>query len=164
MLAMEMAPSPCLPLASLHGGVARLISISTLPATLRGALNGLLLAARDPKKGHPRVVSYVLDAVRDSVLCANPCLHADVLIAKCDQSFAAGAKGFAKETASAEWDPTCETQDQCFFSEAQNICFSLFYFGRPPYPAHLFFTLFFFDGKKHTVFVVLFLSLAVFHM
>ena len=47
--------------------------------------------------------------------------------------------------------PTCETQEQCFFSEAQNICFSLFYFGRPPYPAHLFFTLFFFDGKKHTV-------------
>ena len=60
--------------------------------------------------------------------------------------------------------PTCETQEQCFFSEAQNICFSLFYFGRPPYPAHLFFTLFFFDGKKHTVFAVLFLGLAVFHM
>ena len=54
------------------------------------ALNGLLLAARDPKKGplkgHPRVMSYVLDAVRDSVLCANPCLHAKFLIAiaKCD--------------------------------------------------------------------------------
>ena len=58
------------------------------------ALNGLLLAARDPKKGHPRIMAYVLDAVRDSVLCANPCLHADVLIAKCDQSFAAGGSVF----------------------------------------------------------------------
>ena len=44
--------------------------------------------------------------------------------------------------------------------------FSLFYLGRPPYPAHLFFTLFFSTAKNilYTVFAVLFLSLAVFHM
>ena len=60
--------------------------------------------------------------------------------------------------------PTCETQEQCFFSDAQNICFSLFYFSfrAAPlylYPAHLFFTLFlffsvFFQRQKHTVFAV----------
>ena len=41
--------------------------------------------------------------------------------------------------------------------------FAVLFRAAPP-PRTFVFTLFFFDGKKHTVFAVLFLSLAVFHM
>ena len=62
--------------------------------------------------------------------------------------------------------PTCETQEQCFFSEAQNMFFAVL-FRAAHLPRTFVFTLFFsvfFDGKKHTVFAILFLSLTVFPM
>ena len=67
-------------------------------------LTKLLMAAYRDKTSNPRIAQFVKSALEDEPMHVNPLLHAETLIAKCDQSYSSGAPSYAVQAGSAQWD------------------------------------------------------------
>jgi hypothetical protein len=56
--------------------------------------------------GYPRLASYIMTALDDTVLLDYPLLHADVLIYRLDCSYGSGSRQFESDSMTAQWDAT----------------------------------------------------------
>ena len=74
----------------------------------RRALRSFKLLYSDPENGHPIIRQYIASAQTDNALMAHPPLHADVLIYRLDEVFAAGSELYGTSSHRAEWERTWE--------------------------------------------------------
>ena len=71
-------------------------------------LRRLLAAYMKPDTGHVRLKGYVQQALRERTLLAHPCLHADLIIYKLDESFSSGSSEYGRDSVSADWEKCVE--------------------------------------------------------
>ena len=67
-------------------------------------LQEMLVAFNDPETGNTRLYQHFNAAFEDEHLLPHPLLHADVLIYRLDDSFAAGSSTYGRTCVSADWD------------------------------------------------------------
>ena len=68
------------------------------------ALRALSIVYRNATHGHPRIYTFITQAMKDHVLLLRPLLHADVIVYQLDETFAVGSQLYSKDSRTADWE------------------------------------------------------------